>query len=530
MVEAAILAFRQILGEEHTLTDADAIQRYGWCTSPIHRDIPAVLRPSSVEHIQQIVHVSNRHGVPLYPISTGNNWGYGSAQPVQDGTVVVDLGRMNRIVDVNTELAYAVLEPGVTQRQLYEHLKQHRIPLWLNPTGAGPSCSILGNTLERGFGIGPNGDHFLAQCGMEVVLASGEILRTGFGHFPGARTTYLYKWGVGPYLDGLFTQSSFGIVTKMGVWLMPAPAHFEGCYLTCHSEDQLGPLIEGIRDLLFMGVFKGPVNLLHRNRVLIMLGRYPWDDMADQTPLSESLAAQLAARKKIGAWNGVGAICGSRAQVRAARQTIKDTLRGKVDRLTFLSDERLRLLRRFPKAFSTLLQMNVPELLKTLEQSYGMMKGVPSEVALSLSYWRSRRTPSPGDLNPARDNCGVMWFAPIIPMTRDDVSAFRKIVEPVFAKHRFEACITLTAVNERCFDCTLPILYDKDDPAESRRAQACYAELHEKCSEAGYIPYRLGLQSMAGETMKDDVFWSVVQKLKTALDPEGIVSPGRYTR
>jgi len=529
--EAAVTAFRQIVGEEHTLTDVAALQRYGWCTIPVQRNIPAVLRPSTLEEVQQIIHVASTHHVPVYPISTGNNWGYGSAQPAHDRSVVVDLGRMNRIIEVNTELAYAVVEPGVTQSQLYDHLQQHRIPLWLNPTGAGPSCSIVGNTLERGFGIGPNGDHFLAQCGMEVVLPSGEILQTGFGHFPGAKATYLYKWGVGPYLDGLFTQSSFGVVTKMGVWLTPVPAYFEACYLTCNSEEQLGPLIDAVRQLLFTGVFQGPVNLLHRNRVLIMLGQYPWEEMAGQTPLSESTAARLAARKKIGAWNGVGAICGSRAQVRAARQTIRQALKGKVDRLTFLSDGRLRLLRRYPKALSVLSGMNVPDLLRTLESAYGMMKGIPSEIALSLSYWRNRRmAPPAADINPARDNCGLMWFAPIIPMTRDGVFAFRGIIEPILAKHGFEACITLTAVNERCFDCTLPILYDKDDPNEVQKARACYAELHDSCGRAGYIPYRLGLQSMTEETSRDDVFWAVVQKLKAALDPQGIVSPGRYAR
>ena len=187
MVEDALAAFRQVVGEEHTLTDAAALQRYGWCTIPIQRNIPAVLRPSCVEEVQQVLQVAAAYHVPLYPISTGNNWGYGSAQPAHDRCVVVDLGRMNRIIDVNTDLAYAVLEPGVTQRQLFAHLQEQRIPLWLNPTGAGPGCSILGNTLERGFGIGPNGDHFLAQCGLEIVLATGEILRTGFGHYPGAK-------------------------------------------------------------------------------------------------------------------------------------------------------------------------------------------------------------------------------------------------------------------------------------------------------------------------------------------------------
>src|SRR5688572_24980395 len=338
---------RRLLGSEHVLSSDADLQRYRWCTTPLRRRVLAAVRPGSVEDVQGVVRLAGAHQIPIYPISTGHNWGYGSAQPVRDDNVIVDLGRMNRISHVDPELAYAVLEPGVTQQQLYDYLQQHRIPLWLNPTGAGPTCSILGNTLERGFGIGPNGDHFLAQCGMEVVLATGEILRTGFGHYPGAKATYAYKWGVGPYLDGLFTQASNGIVTKMGVWLMRQPEHFETCYLTCYREEQLDPLIAGVRHLLSSGVFTGPMNLLHRNRVLIMLGRYPWTEMGGRTPLDESLAQRLAAQKRIGAWNGVGALCGSRAQVRAAKRTIAATLKGTVDRLTFLSDSKLQTLGRF---------------------------------------------------------------------------------------------------------------------------------------------------------------------------------------
>jgi 4-cresol dehydrogenase (hydroxylating) len=531
MFEAAIGEFRRILGDEYTVTDPAAMRRYEWCTIPIQHRIAAVLRPAGVDQVCQIVRTAVIYNVPLYPISTGNNWGYGSAQPAQDQNVVVDLGRMNRIVEVNTELAYAVLEPGVTQRQLFAHLEAHRIPLRLNPTGAGPSCSILGNTLERGFGIGPNGDHFLAQCGMEVVLATGELLHTGFGHYQGAKATYVYKWGVGPYLDGLFTQSNYGIVTKMGVWLEPEPEHFEACYITCHTEEQLGPLLDAMRQLLFARVFHGPVNLLHRNRVLIMLARYPWEEMAGQTPLSESVARRLAAQKRIGVWNGVGALSGSKAQVQAAKQTIQRVLTGTVDRLTFLSDQKLKMMQRFPRTFSRLLKMNVPDLLKTLQNSYGLMQGIPSEVALSLAYWRNKRTLPPShELNPGRDGCGLMWFAPIIPLTRNDVFAFRRIVEPIVTKYHFEACITLTAVNERCLDCTLPILYDRDDPAEARNAHQCYQELVEACRAHGYVPYRLGLQSMETETARDDVFWNVVKTLKGALDPHGILAPGRYAR
>ena len=531
MHEPAIRGFQQALGAEHVLVGDAAVSRYSVCTLPVRRRIAAVVRPSTVEQVQEIVRIAATNQVRLYPISTGNNWGYGSAQPLRDDNVIVDLGRMNRILDINSELAYVVLEPGVTQRQLHQHLKAQGIPLALNPTGAGPDCSILGNTLERGFGIGPNGDHFLAQCGMEVVIGNGEILRTGFGHYANAKATYVYKWGVGPYLDGLFTQSNYGIVTKMGVWLAPVAESFEACYFMCNREEQLGPVIDALRELLFNGIFRGPVNLLHRNRVLIMLGRYPWDAMNGKTPLSDEVASRLAAEKRIGIWNGVGALSGSAAQVRAAKHTIRQALRGKVDRVTFLSATRLRALQRFPRALSMLTGMNVPELLKTLENSYGMMQGVPSEVALSLAYWRNRRPPSTLDgRNPAQDHCGLMWFAPIIPMTRRDVGLFRSIIEPIFAKHGFETCITLTAVNERCYDCTLPLLYDLDNPEEVAHAQACYAELVEACRAEGYLPYRLGLQSMDGETSRDDAFWRVATTLKQALDPAGILSPGRYTR
>jgi len=262
-----------------------------------------------------------------------------------------------------------------------------------------------------------------------------------------------------------------------------------------------------------------------------MLDRYPWKEMGGQTPLSESLAQRLAADRKIGLWNGVGAICGTREQVKAAKQTIKRILKGKVDRLNFLSDSRLELLRRFPTLLGSLMNLNVPELLKTLQGSYGLLKGVPTEIALSLAYWRNRRPQSAAvDLNPARDNCGLMWFSPVIPITKDDVFAFRQIVESILAKYTFEACLTFTALNERCFDCTLPLLYDKDDPLEVAKAQACYQELVDRCREQGYVAYRLGLQSMQAETARDDVFWAVATKLKAALDPDGILAPGRYAR
>ena len=87
-------------------------------------------------------------------------------------------------------------------------------------------------------------DHFDAHCGMEVVLPNGEVLRTGTGALPGAKTWQEYKYGYGPYLDGMFSQSNFGIVTKMGFWLAPEPEAFRTDTVMVYKYEDLIPLMD----------------------------------------------------------------------------------------------------------------------------------------------------------------------------------------------------------------------------------------------------------------------------------------------
>lgn len=529
MLHEALNNIRNIVGEGGVIEDPKQLSPYHYATIPVERKIPAAVKPASVEEVQQIVRVAKRYGVQLYPISTGRNWGYGSANPVRDDSIILDLGRMNRIVSIDNKLAYAVIEPGVTQQQLYEYLTENRTGLMMDPTGSGPACSVLGNTLERGYGITAYGDHFESLCGMEVVLADGEILRTGFGHYENAQATHLFKYGAGPYLDGLFTQSNFGIVTKIGVWLMPQPEYFEACYFFCRREEDLGPLIDSVRWLLLHRVVKGSINLLHRNRSLTVLTQYPWGKLDGRTSLDEETWQALADERNIGTWNGIAALYGTRVEVRAAKKIIKRELRSKVAKLQFLSDFTLGILERFQKPIGRIMRMNIPELLRALKPSYELLKGKPCEVSLPTPYWRMKKQPPTGDIDPARDNCGLFWFAPVIPMTREHTEEFIRIVNPIFARHGFEPCITFTTVTHRAFDCTLPILYNKEDPDETSRAEDCYREVLGECMNKGYIPYRFGIQSMEELVDSKDVFWATVEKLKKALDPQGTISPGRYS-
>src|SRR5579863_9279670 len=223
----AVAEFEHAVGKQWVFTRDEDVDLYRDAFSPFLNEpeelvASAAVAPVSTEEVQQIVRIANRHKIPLYPISTGKNLGYGGSAPAYSGSVVVDLKRMNRILEVNEKNAYALVEPGVSYFDLYRYIQEKGLKLWVDVPDPGWG-SPVGNSLDRGGGYlyKEYRNHFDSHCGMEVVLANGELLRTGMGAMPGAKTWQQYKSGFGPWIDGIFSQSNFGVVTKMGFWLLP---------------------------------------------------------------------------------------------------------------------------------------------------------------------------------------------------------------------------------------------------------------------------------------------------------------------
>jgi len=84
----------KIKGVKVLLKDA-AIKKYGNNTIGTSHDIEGALQVVTVEHVQAVIRIANTYKVPVYPISGGHNWGYGSATPARDGCVILDLSGMN---------------------------------------------------------------------------------------------------------------------------------------------------------------------------------------------------------------------------------------------------------------------------------------------------------------------------------------------------------------------------------------------------------------------------------------------------
>jgi 4-cresol dehydrogenase (hydroxylating) len=118
-------AIRAAIGADHVLTDEDIYEfrdqffHRDWT----HHDPSAVVQPATVDEIQAVLRIAHEHGVPIWTNSQGRNLGLGGGSPRVRGTVVMNLRRMNRILEINEELGYAVVEPGVSWSQLYEALR-----------------------------------------------------------------------------------------------------------------------------------------------------------------------------------------------------------------------------------------------------------------------------------------------------------------------------------------------------------------------------------------------------------------------
>jgi 4-cresol dehydrogenase (hydroxylating) len=176
---AALTEFATAIGQDWVFTTKDDLSLYRDAYSPLwgepdERVASAAVAPSSVDQVQQIVRIANRYHIPLYPISTGKNLGYGGSAPGYSGSVVLDLKRMNRVLQVDDQRHFAIVEPGVSYFDLYNYIQERNLRVWIDCPEPGWG-SVMGNALDHGIGwtVGRIRDHFASHCGLEVVLANG---------------------------------------------------------------------------------------------------------------------------------------------------------------------------------------------------------------------------------------------------------------------------------------------------------------------------------------------------------------------
>lgn len=508
----ALAAFSAAVGAEHVVTDDAALDAASTATFATRQRTPAIVRPASREEVQACLRIANRLRVPVHPVSRGKHWGFGSRVPPRDGAVLLDLSRMNRVVDFDEARAFVTVEPGVTFADLHAFLRAQSSRLFASTTGSSPRSSVLANALERGDGSGPLGDRLDHACALEVVLPTGEVIHTGLDRFAGARAAPLFRWGVGPALDGLFSQSNLGVVTRMTLWLAPLPRSLALVRFSVVDPARLRAMVDACRVLRLDGTLRSAVGIWNDYRVASTRGQYPWELTGGETPLPRALLAKLDPSSGGATWFGSTAIhAPSVAQGRAAVAHVERLLRPYVDHFSV----------------DTRTLKDQASLEGEADPAFLFAQGIPHEQSLRTLYWR-KRVPVPEEPDPDRDRCGAIWASPVVPFDGREVARAAGMLEEAMLAHGFEPMLAMVGQTPRAAYLLPLLVYDRDVPGADEDARRCHDAILERMVAAGYLPYRLGLHAMDALPAPRDDHGALMERLKRALDPNDVLDPGRY--
>jgi len=532
----ALQAFAGVVGKEWVFVEDEDLFPYRDSYSPL-RDTPedrsasAAVAPGSVEEVQAVVRIADKHRIPLYTISTGKNLGYGGSAPNHGGSVVLDLKRMNRIIEVNESNGYAIVEPGVSYFDLYNYIQERSLKVWLDVADPGWR-SVVGNALDHGVGhtLSRYRNHFDSHCGMEVVLANGEMVRTGMGALPGSQTWGQFKMGMGPILDGIFSQSNFGVVTKMGIWLMPAPEAFMHGMVMAARYDDLHAVVELLKYVENTGLASGAPEMGSPLLGISNYTKHLVDAFYEGPPQLQKQHADLIAKASVG------------YSAELQKYGLDNNIPYWVLNLKFYGPPKVI------QAQWEAVQELAAKSIKGVRFQAGQIQSdprkasaewtvYPQDVGVPNMDFFGMGTRAGGNPHPMR---GHMWFSPVIPQTAQGILEANRVFEEAY--RTLPALQNVPIWNLRPFALPAPFFERAflfivgfpitDDASMNKASIKAYRTLLDIGAQHGWGEYRCHPefqdQAMGLYSYNNNSLLRLNEVIKDAIDPNGILSPGRY--
>lgn len=519
MDERAYAAFlddlRAAVGEDWVWSSDNDMFPYRDAFSPVWNtpheiQASSAVAPADVAQVQEVVRIAKRHRVPLHPISTGKNFGYGGASPNVQGSTVLDLKRLDRVIEVNEQRNYCLVEPGVSYFDLYRHIQERGLKVMIDCPDPGWG-SPVGNALDRGVGytMPQFRDHFGAHCGMEVVLPDGELMRTGMGAMPGADSWQEYPYGFGPDPSGLFAQGNFGVVTKMGFRLMPQPEYYRTGLIRVPRRRDLIKLVNHVNYLSDGGMvsevrFASPLAALLGNPEFAALAT----KMGGPADAEMDAAASAAG---LHSWAIDLQFLGPREATAAQWEYAKDRVLSDIPGAEALDGDHFAL----PATEQQLENDTQP--YPTAIRRKGAL-GIPS-----LGIWEI-----------VRDD-GHVGFFPVLPRDGEAIFEMQRVLGD--AQRQFPLPPYFSAVtaplfwHSNTFQMVFAPSIKRDDPEHNAMVHRAMKHMVAVAAQHGWGDYR------AAPIYQDDVAETYsfnggslrrfLEAMKDAVDPDGIIAPGR---
>ncbi len=470
MIDNEIITELEGIVGEKFVSDQPEMQylyHYDFITAEPEGKCDIVIMPNTAEEVQEIVKIGNKNKIPIVPWVSGIN--FGSLATPRKGGIVVDLRRLNRVLEVNEDDMYALVEGGITWADLQGYLEKNHPNLragvtWSPPgTGVVPSCLCYG-MFDLGM-IGGSGAEFLN--GLEAVLGSGELVKIGSC----ALSKHWYGRQPLPDLAGLFIgwEGTTGIVTKAAIKLWPRlPFNETFTGMTLKVDDGIPVMLKlakaglGITDIVVVNLgWSQAVQFLNENKV-------PKDAMeAKQPDFIASIATQAYTAQQ------------HEAQCEAIQEICKK--------------DNIYLLPR--------------------EGGIEVIQGPPNQVWGCWNFSRGGGGQWIGSYCSTRDIANYYNVARKICLKYNKPPQFYSRI--MFGGHY---CVARTNIN-----------FNKNDPNEIEMARNLLKEIHEEVQQIdGAIMYKS--PKWAYETHKEKIFpatGELIEKIRKLLDPNGIMNPGQ---
>jgi 4-cresol dehydrogenase (hydroxylating) len=453
----------------------------------------AAVAPANVDELRAVLDVANRFGLPLWPVSMGKNFAYGTAAPRLKNSVILDLKRMNRVLEVNERLGYAVVEPGVSFFDFKEELDRRGSKLWMS----GPSHSwgsVIGNALEHGVGYTPYGNHAEAICGMEVMLADGSLVRTGMGAVANTHEWQCYKWPFGPQWDGLFTQSNFGIVTKMGIWLMPEPAGMAGVTISVPRREQFADLIDTLQRLRLDDTINAPYTIANAWRQLTSGRRRP-DIYTGEGAIPLETVETVLKSGGSGWWSVIFNLFDRPAALDIRLAAIEEELRSALPGVGIS-------VRRWARG----------------ETQQAWMRQDVGLAPMAIVDWPGGRG-------------GHTDLGPVVAAVGERAEDVYALIERRFLEFGIDPWIGMFGVGNRALIMVADLIYNRDDADMVARCRSLFRTVCEDLADIGVGLYRSHVTFMDDavkmHTWGDHALPRLNDRLKDLLDPNHILAPGK---
>lgn len=497
-----------------------------------HKKVCTVYKPANLEEVQELVCSARKSGIPLYPVSTGFNWGYSSRSPVVEGCALLDLSGMNRILnaeDISLDNPVAVIEPGVTQGQLYEFLQRHCPQLGFNVTGSGRETSIIGNALDRGVGYdGPRSEDIF---GLEIVTGTGEVLHTGFRRLgENSPLTHTYPYGLGPMLDGLFLQGNFGIVTSACFQLIPKRPCEIAVSLSLKNEQDLPAFIDELVRLRRENLITTVTHIANRARSHSTLHYGIATYLENRCSLTaEAILKETERALNIvaGEWACLASLKGSAAQVSATLREIRRRMR-KFGYLKVITDKQLNLgfavadgLRSFSFARAH------AAVISAIRPLHRLAMGVPTDIPVENLLWKFGAIDKRAvELDQSR--CGLLFISPVFPLNGQFIAAAIGEMQSIAENYQHVLYVTVNIEANNALVAIINLLFDRSSAEEVERAHSCANALLAYIHNQGLELYRARADWMDKITAINPDYWKKIRALKQVFDPDNIIAPGRY--